>query len=365
MMETVSKNVKLTESPPTQQRKEEADAVINVIAHELTAKPFRPHRMFHSGHAQTLAAYAWRRSKFHPPHKDEARLFEVEPDIRVRALCRWQSTAREHPTIILVHGLEGSSESGYMLSTAGKAHRAGFNVVRLNLRNCGGTEHLTPTLYNSGMTGDLLKVAQELIERDRLQEIFLAGFSLGGNMILKLAGERGENLPRELKGICAVSPPLDLSACINAIEWRSNWIYHRDFINGLRRRIRRKHRLFPDRYDIRDLRKVRTIRQFDTRYTAVDGGYRSVEDYYARASALPYISFIRRPTLIIHAQDDPFIPFDSFRHPSIANNSHIIFMAPPHGGHVGFISDKTHGEDRFWAENRAVEFCRLVYERMN
>jgi hypothetical protein len=334
------------------------------IASVLRAKPFRPHPLFRSGHAQTLVAYAWpRRGPRRALDGDEERLFEVETGVRVLVRCRWHAEPRAHPTLLLVHGLEGSSESVYMRSTALKAHRAGFNVLRLNIRTCGGTLHLTPTLYNSGMSQDLRALISELIERDKLTAIFLGGFSLGGNMSLKLAGEYGANFPRELKGVAAVSPSVELAASAAAIEQRANWIYQRKFIRSLKRRMREAARLYPERYDASELALVRTLREFDERYTAPHGGFRDANDYYARSSSLPLISRIRVPTLIIHAQDDPFIPYASLLHPSVAANPSIILLAPEHGGHVGFVGDgRTTGEDRFWAENRLIEFCNLRTE---
>src|SRR5207245_375391 len=136
---------------------------------------------------------------------DEERLFELAPDVKVLAHCRWLPDRKSHPTIVIWHGIEGSTSSVYMVAIADKASRAGFNVVRVNLRNCGGTEHLTPTLYHGGLTADLRVVIDELIKNDHLSRILLAGFSLGGNMVLKLAGEFGDNPPPEVLGICAVS----------------------------------------------------------------------------------------------------------------------------------------------------------------
>lgn len=338
--------------------------LIQKIAGVLAQKPFRPHPLFISGHAQTISGYAWpRRFRMTEHRHDEERLFEIEPGIQLLGYCRWQTNRKTHPTLVIVHGLEGSSDARYMLGTAAKAMRAGFNTVRLNLRNCGNTEHLTHTLYNSGMSGDLLSVADEFFDRDGLRDIFLAGFSMSGNIVLKLAGENGEKISGRIAGVCAVSPSVDLSACAAAIERKDNWLYQKSFMRSLHRRIKQKEKLFPDLYDATDIRLIRTIREFDERYTAADGGYANADDYYARASSLPMIKDIRIPTLIVHAQDDPFIPFDSLQHPSIAENPHVILLDPEHGGHLGFVSADTKSEDRFWSENRVVEFCRLVNQQ--
>jgi predicted alpha/beta-fold hydrolase len=327
----------------------------------LSEKPFIPHRHFVNGHAQTLAAYLWQRRLDRANHvSDEERLFEVQPGVRLLARCRWFQEKRDHPTLLVVHGLEGSAESHYMLGTAAKAFRSGFNVVRLNMRNCGNTEHLTPTLYHSGLSDDIRAIVNELIVVDGLRRIFVAGFSMSGNIVLKYAGEDGEQSPAELKGICAISPSADLNACANAINSPSNWLYRQSFMASLRKRIRAKHKIYPQSYDISGLRKVRTIRQFDDRYTSIDGGFRNADDYYEKSSALPLIKHIRKPTLIVHAQDDPFVPFEPLTDPSVDANPYVIMLAPEHGGHVGFVANNAVLEDRFWAENRVVEFCGMV-----
>ena len=293
----------------------------------------------------------------------EERLFELEPNVRLLAHCHWQSDRTLHPTLLLVHGLEGSSKSKYMLGTAEKAFNRGFNVVRLNLRNCGGTEHLTPTLYHSGMTGDLHAVLKELIEVDGLRAIFLVGFSMGGNMVLKLAGDDAKALPSQVSGVCAVSAAIDLSSCAEAVKFRANRIYEQYFLRSLCRRLRLKHDLYPELYDTSDLHLLRTIRDFDERYIVHDGGFKDADDYYRRASALPVIHRIKIPILIIHAQDDPFVPFEPLKHSSVASNPNILLLAPKHGGHVGFVADHVEEEDRFWAENRIVEFCKFIYQK--
>ena len=339
-------------------------AFLESIALELQARPFKPHPRFKSGHAQTFAAYYWpRRRLLKQAHEtDEPRIFEVEPGVRVLVHCRWQKDKLSHPTMILIHGLEGSNSSVYMLGTSNKAYKAGFNVVRLNLRNCGNTEHLTPTLYHAGMASDLRAILRELIEQDGLSSIFVIGFSMGGNMSLMLAGEEADLAPRELVGVCAISPTIDLRACVEAIEWRSNRLYKHSFLRSMKNRIRRKQKLFPEFYDTKGLARIRNLRDFDERYTSVGAGFSNADEYYERASALQFIRHIRTPTLMIHAQDDPFVPFQPCLDPSIAENPYVIFLAPENGGHVGFVGADADGEDRFWMENRAVEFCKLIHK---
>lgn len=325
---------------------------------QLAATPFIPHPALKNGHTQTLAGTLIRRRFKRVPENTEARIFDVAAGVQVLAHCSWQPQRATRPTLLVVHGMEGSAESRYMLGTAEKALEAGFNVVRVNFRNCGGTEHLTATLYHAGLTDDLRQIVAELSARDGLQEIYLMGFSLGGNVVLKLAGEYGREMPPVVRGVAAVSPSIDLAACADAIEMRSNCIYHMRFIWSLRSRLRRKAELFPDRYDLSRLRGVWTIRQFDDIYTAPHSGFRDVAHYYERASALQFIPRITVPTLIIHAKDDPFIPCASFERQEVTANPNVAVLSTDHGGHVGFISAA--GAGRFWAEAMLVQFVRLM-----
>lgn len=326
--------------------------------------PFRPHGWFNGGHAQTLAAYAWPRTHRFRSVKDEERLFDTAPEVKVLAHCRWQPNPPETPTLILWHGIEGSSASTYMFGTAEKAFAAGFNVIRMNLRTCGGTDHLTSSIYHGGLTDDLREVVRQLLHDHGLKRLFLVGFSLGGNMVLKLAGEYGKDIPDEVLAVAAISPSIDLNASAELIVKRSNWIYHRDFVYRLKKRIRTKHKLFPDRYDVSELGSVRTLRQFDNQFTARAHGFAGADDYYYRASAIRVIDQLQVPTLIIHAQDDPFIPFEPLLDPAVTNNPYILLIGPERGGHVAFLSANGEDPDVFWAENRVVEFCKLANETL-
>jgi len=316
---------------------------------------FEPHRWLRNKHLMTLAgALLPRHTPGLPPAND--RLFEVEPGTQLLARCHWQHEPRRSPTLALVHGLEGSSESGYIRTLAAQAFVAGFNVLRMNQRNCGGTERLTPTLYNSGLSADFRAVLLELIERDRLKQIFFAGYSMGGNLILKMAGELGAAAPRELRGICAVCPTLDLATCVDAIERPENWLYQFRFVRDLKSRMRRKAKLFPGQFELNGLNSVRTLREFDEAITAPCSGYRSAADYYERASAIRVVQRIAVPTLILTSKDDPVVPFESFGASEIAGNLQIRVAATEFGGHCAFIS-RTNGPERYWAEARVLEFC--------
>lgn len=285
------------------------------------------------------------------------RLFEVEPGSQILGLCHWQPEPRRHPTLVLVHGLEGSTESLYMLGTANKALARGYNVIRLNQRNCGGTERLTPTLYNSGLSSDFSAVVLELATRDLLPEIFISGWSMGGNLVLKMAGEFGENFPPALRGVIGVCPSFDMEVSAPVCDAKENAFYRWHFVRNLKKRYRIKAGLFPERYKLDGLDRIRSIGDFDNLITAPNFGYRDANDYYHHASAIRVVAQIRVPTLVLIAQDDPLIPFVSFQKPELTGNPHITVVATAAGGHCGFVS-RHDGDERFWAEARIMKFCR-------
>lgn len=304
----------------------------------------------------TLATSFWSRRFFQLPVPEDL-LIEIEPGTRILAQCHWQREPRRHPGLILVHGLEGSSRSGYMLGTAEHGWQAGFNVIRMNQRNCGGTEHLTPTLYHSGLSGDVRAVVEHMIHRKGLGELFAAGFSLGGNLVMKMAGEFGGQAPPELTALAAISPSFDLAGCVAAIERPRNRLYQTYFVRQLKQRMRRKARLFPERYRLDGLGSIRTIRQFDDRITAPCSGFRDAGDYYERASALRVIERVSRPTLILTAQDDPLVPVATVDRPEVRENRFLRLVTTARGGHCGFISNEA-GANRFWAERVIVDYFR-------
>jgi len=326
-------------------------------------RPFEPHPLLRNAHAMTIApAFVRRRFPCLPPA--EARLFEVEPagankpGTRLRGDAHWQPDRLQHPALVLLHGLEGSSDSSYMLGIAEKAYRAGFNVIRMNQRNCGGTENLTPTLYNSGLSGDYAAILRELIDDDGFTEIFFCGYSMGGNLVMKMAGELGAAAPPQLKAIGVVCPALDLVAGADAISEPRNFLYEWRFVGSLKARARRKARFFPGTITLDGIEKVRTVRDFDDRITAPNFGFRDADDYYFRASALRSISGLSVPTLLVAAKDDPIVPYASLSIPAVLENPHIAVELTEHGGHCGYIS-RWPGPNRFWAESRLIEFFRV------
>ncbi len=285
----------------------------------------------------------------------QKRIFQITPETGLLTQCHWQPAPTDKPTVLLVHGLEGCTESHYMVGLAHKVLAKGWNCIRINQRNCGDSEHLTPTLYHNGLSQDYGQVIQEITQRDGCQQTWMVGYSMGGNLTLKLAGEMGSTLPT-LRGVAAVSPNIQPEACVRALQRPSNWIYHRHFLRSLKAKLQRKDRLYPGKWNLAQLSKIQTMWEFDDVYTAPDGGYRHAEDYYEKSAAEKTVPAIRIPTLIITAQDDPFIPFDIFRHSSLHHNALIELLAPSYGGHCGFLQHPHAQEDPFWAENRIIDW---------
>jgi len=319
------------------------------------ALSFRPPLPLKNAHLMTLIPRYVPRETSLANMPQESRFFSVAPQSQLQGFCHWQDDRKAFPTVVLVHGLEGSSESRYMRGIAAKAFHAGFNVIRLNQRTCGGTEHLSPTLYNSGLSSDYRAIVKELIHHDGLDRVWLVGYSMGGNLVLKAAGELGWTEP-SLAGVAAVCPNINPTVCARALEEPRNWIYHRHFVTRLKARLRRKASLFPGKWDLSMLDHITTISEFDDCYTARDGGYRDGADYYDRAGSRHVLDNIAVPTLIITAQDDPFIPYTMFTEAKIQEHLQIAVVAPYYGGHCGFYQGRRQEEDPYWAENRILDF---------
>jgi hypothetical protein len=329
--------------------------------------PFRARRWLGGGHIQTIASFLLPR-KIHLPQAEE-RLVEVAPGIKVRCWCYWQGTTKEDRaqpmTLIVVHGLEGSSDSQYMLGVARNGLAAGMNVVLMNQRNCGGMDHCAPTLYNSGLSGDVAATVRSVLESDGVSRFALIGFSMGGNLVLKLAGEWGSDAPPQFRAVAAVCPAMDLAASADALHQPANRIYECYFLMQLFRRLRLKARLFPGKFDVSRLRGITSLRMFDDRITAFYCGFAGADDYYARAAAANVVERIAVPTLIIHAANDPFIRMQPETIRRIATNPHITHIETDDGGHCAFLGERNGdpADDGRWAEREVVEFTKKFAER--
>jgi hypothetical protein len=326
--------------------------------------PFVPRRFLRNSHVQTIAGNFLPRPDHLPAAVPE--LVEVSPaddsqiSSRVLCHCHWQpaDVRRTRPTVILVHGLEGSSDSQYIVGNANKLWRAGANIVRMNMRNCGGTEELSPTLYHSGLSSDVDAVMRFFLQRERLESVSLVGYSMGGNLVLKLAGELGSNAPRELHSVVGVSPAIDLGPSADALHQPQNRLYELRFLRNLLKRFRRKVRLFPRVFDPNRVVGIRSLRDFDDRITALYSGFLSAEDYYYRAAAARVVDRIAVPTLVLHAIDDPFVHITPESLAALEANPNINLVQSAHGGHCAFLAkpDLAAGDDGYWAESTLLRF---------
>ena len=330
---------------------------------------FEPRRWVVNGHLQTIVGNFLPRPDALP--EPEVVMVEVSPahgsqiSSQVLCECHWQPVAQRRSalTAIILHGLEGSSHSQYVTGNANKLWRAGCNVVRMNMRNCGPAKYgemlkLSPTLYHSGLSNDVDRVLRFFLDTQGLESVALIGYSMGGNLVLKLAGDLGDAAPTQLHSVVGVSPAVDLKASADALHEPQNRIYERKFVRGLVKRFRRKASFFPRAFDPHRAMDITSLREFDERITSLYCGFRSADDYYAKAGASRVLNRISVPTLILHAEDDPFIRITPETRNTIAANPQITFLETEHGGHCAFLaaSDTASGNDGYWAEHTALRF---------
>jgi len=317
--------------------------------------PFTPHRGLANGHLQTIVGNFLPR----PPLRlaTVAETVLVDPSDGSRVLCHshWQPepVLSNALTVVLVHGLEGSSDSRYMQGLTSRAFAAGMNVIRMNMRNCGNTEALTPTLYHSDLSGDVGAVVTHYASQHNLQRVALVGYSMGGNLVLKLAGEWGLRPP--LAAVATVCPAIDLAAGSDALHEPANRIYEWRFLRGLMRRYRLKARLFPAHYPLNGFGPIRSLREFDHKIVARFCGFRSADDYYFRAASARVVDRIAVPTLILSALDDPFIRLTPETRARILSNPHIVMVETQRGGHCAYLSTSP-GDDIHWAESTVIRY---------
>jgi len=327
---------------------------------EVTSVPswltaFTPHRGFTNGHVQTIVGDVYPRTKFTLPSHAEEVLVDASDNSRVLCHTHWQpaDVVSSRLTVVLVHGLEGSSDSRYIQALATRAWNAGCNVIRMNMRNCGGTDLLTPTLYHSALSGDVGAVVEHYTQQFSLTRVALIGYSMGGNLVLKLAGEWSARAP--LCAVATVCPAVDLAASSDALHTKGNRFYEWHFLRRLLRRYRTKAALFPKIYDTSGLDSIRSLRDFDDKIVARYCNFRDADDYYYRAAAARVLDRIAVPTLILRSFDDPFIRFTPETRATILANPNISFAETEHGGHCAFLS-ASKGEEIHWAESTVMRY---------
>ncbi len=311
---------------------------------------FHPAWWLPGAHAQTIAGRLLRRPLPFPLERE--RVATADGDFI--DLDFTPALGNGAPAVLLLHGLEGSSRRGYALNTYRALARNGIRAVGMNFRSCSGELNRTARLYHSGETEDLRFILRFLRERLGSVPLGAIGFSLGGNVLLKYLGEERETAA--VQTAVAISVPYDLAAGALALE-RSfmGRFYARFFLDALITKLIAKAPLIRDRCDLDRIRGARTFREFDDAATAPLHCFSSADDYYARSSATGFLERIRVPTLLLHAQDDPFLPGPAVPHDVIARNPVLTAVITRRGGHVGFIAGAP-WSPRWWAEEQAARF---------
>jgi len=339
------------------------DQTVSALEDSTTSwlSEFTPRRFLRNGHLQTLAGNFLFRKLSIP--EAEPLVVEVEGPVggygptSVLCLCHWQAheIKRERLTVVIVHGLEGSAHSQYVLGNTSRALAAGFNVVRMNMRSCGGTDELSPTMYHSGRSEDVAAVVNAIIRLHDLESVALVGYSMGGNLVLKYAGEVADSPPRQLLGVVGVSPLMDLAASSAALHEAQNRIYEWHFLRSMLARVRRKAALYPEIYSTEGLEEIRSMRLFDEHVVARYGGFAGADDYYYSVASSQYAVTFRIPTLILHSLDDPFIRMLRETRSALIENPAVTYVETRYGGHCAFLANARNDDGR-WAEATLLGF---------
>lgn len=263
------------------------------------------------------------------------------------------------PLLLLLHGLEGNARSHYARGLLGLAQAAGWRAVVLNFRSCSGEPNRLPRFYHSGDTGDLHEVVQRLAAREGRSPMVAVGVSLGGNVLLKWLGEQGDAVPPVLRAAVGISVPFDLEPCARALDRGfQKWVYTANFMRSFKDKVRAKVAVHGAFVDLAAVRRARTFAAYDRLVTAPLHGFADEVDYWRRASCRPYLGRVRRPTLLISALDDPFVPPEALPDPATLPPRMQIELTE-RGGHVGFIEGPP-WRVTSWAERRAVAYLAAV-----
>ena len=314
----------------------------------LQVPPFVPHPFAPDGHSQTIVA----RYLPGPSLRLDSVYHEIEVDHgdRLTVLETMpRSWTEGKPQALIVHGLGGCARSPYVVRVASRLSRLGIRVVRMNLRGAGSGFGLARGIYHAGKTGDLRSVVEWMNLRAQGSPLALIGFSLGANLVLKLAAEATETSLEGLDCVLAANPPIDLAACCLAMQRKENRLYDRKFVQQLRIAVKQLQEVFPDLNPVNFPKSI-SLLDFDDLYTAPRSGFLNAADYYARNSAMNFIPRIQVPGLVVHSEDDPFIPAELFR--SITFPEGLALELILNGGHLGYLSHYPWKGDRRWLDAR-------------
>lgn len=312
----------------------------------INAESYRPPLLLRNGHLATILPSLLRVVPGVRYHRE--RMSTLDADFLDIDWAR----RGERRLAILCHGLEGSTASGYMRGMTRVLNRSGWDVAALNFRGCSGSPNQQLRSYHSGVTEDLAFVVDHAITTGHYRRLCLVGFSLGGNVVLKYLGDLGREHPSQLACAIAISVPVDLESCSNQLELDSNAVYRWHFVRTLRQKYREKASRYPAALDQRLLASMRTIRDFDEAYTAPVHGFLNAADYWERCSSRPVLQHIALPTLLINAEDDPFLPEICYPRREARESASFFLATPRYGGHVGFATLA----NAYWHESLATRF---------
>ena len=317
----------------------------------MNATDYRPPFGFRSAHLQTVYPTLFRRVPLVTDLRE--RIETADGDF---IDLDWARSNNSQRLAVITHGLEGHSQSAYCQGMAQALQAAGWNVMAWNFRGCSGEPNRVLRSYHSGATGELKIVLDHIFATTAYTAVSLVGFSLGGNLTLKYIGDLGAAIDQRICGAVGVSIPCDLASSAKQLERWQNRIYMARFMRTLRKKVREKAARFPGVLDLEDLDTVLTFAEFDDRYTGPIHGFEGADDYWRQSSCLPVLGEIKVPTLLINAQDDPFLTLKCFPHEAALANPCLNLETPKHGGHLGFVSFRDEGF--YWSEQRAVAFLK-------
>lgn len=314
---------------------------------------FEPHPLLPNGHAQTIVASVFGGRRFRYRASQHVLLLE-DGDAAILHDDRpggWQPSS---PVALLIHGLAGCAESPYMIRVAGRLNEAGVRTFRMDMRACGAGEGLSSMPYHAGCSHDLAAALEHVVRVCPFASVSLVGFSIGGNIVLKLLGEQADALPPQLQRAIVFNPPIDLLAAVNRLESHPGRIYDRHLVWLLYRQLNRSERLIERAPYISYSRRPRSLREFDGLYTAAVWGFETVEEFYAQTSSAPHIPHIRVPTLVISSRDDPLVPASLFE--QLSPPPTVSLCLTEAGGHLGFIARPGIDRDCRWMDWRIVDW---------
>ena len=317
----------------------------------LVNSTYNPPLFFKSGHLSTIYSGLVRKVD----DLDQVRVRITLPDSDFLDTDWSYASSTSKKLVIIIHGLEGSSKRAYIQGSAKALTQSGYDICAINLRGCSGTANKLFRSYHSGATEDLHAVIEHVLQLDKYQNIYLHGFSLGGNLLLKYLGEKRERA-NEIKGAVAISVPCQLADSLHQLLQFKNALYAKRFKGNLIEKLKQKQQLFPDLISDNEIENIKTLKDFDDLYTSRAHGFKDAMDYYAKSSSLQFLDHIKVPTLIINALNDSFLGSECYPIEIAKHHSNLFLEMPKYGGHVGF-----YGSDNFtYTERRTLEFLENI-----